>query len=165
MKALQNLANLFQIYQQQLNSSQPQNKNQNRPQTAAPHPSFVQILREQGSNPAPPRKQPIRSSIRPISFNSTFVHNTNHGFDNYKNVFTLKKEIQKHLLSCKIRVAYIKKKEQLVIKAVSKEDHEMIQKEWPSGAFDTVIKMLIKPTKLFIALINVGQEFDVSVKV
>lgn len=161
---LKTLANIFQWWQQNYHPANFKSPVQNSvPQASFAHKASLQPIQHmQTTHLLAPHTQLAKVTLRPRSFNSTFSHNTDKGFDNYKNVFTLKKEIELHFPNVNIRIAYINKADQLVIKASTAQDHAQLQGKWPDKAFKTGIKLINKPTKLFIALINIGQEFDVG---
>ena len=155
------LTSFFQFFQQK---NQDQNIQNQLPlqQSFAHKASLQQLQTEKANNREVPKIQTNKTPIRARSYKSTFNHTTKGGFDSFKNVFVLKKEIELHFPNVNIRVAYINKEDQLVIKASTASDHDLIQGTWPDKAFKTGIKLLDKPTKLFVALINVGLEFDVN---
>ena len=102
-------------------------------------------------------RQPTPSRTR--SLTSTFKNQDS--FASYRNMFKLKSEIELHLPNVNIRVAFINKDGELVIKANTLEDHLSIQKDFPSNAFKTGITLVKKEPKYIIALINIDTTFDV----
>ena len=102
-------------------------------------------------------RQPTPARTR--SLTSTFKNQDS--FASYRNMFKLKSEIELHLPNVNIRVAFINKDGELVIKANTLEDHLSIQKDFPSNAFKTGITLVKKEPKYIIALINIDTTFDV----
>ena len=81
----------------------------------------------------------------------------------FKNFFKLKKELKVQLPNIIPKAAYINKDNELIIKANSSDDYEIITKEdWTKKAFVTGITKKKNDLKLYLAILNIDTDFDVE---
>ena len=119
--------------------------------------TFASVLKE----PNPPENR-VRTENQ--VFTSKFKSNSQNGkFDSkFLNYFALSNEIQKHKKNLSIKTAFIDQDSQLIIKTECASTDKKIKENWPPQAFVSGIDLIIKPTKLYVAISNVDTSIDVT---
>ena len=110
-------------------------------------------------NPEQPSQSTEDTSSKLITLK--FKSNTNFN-SNFKNYFSLQKEIKRCKPNAKIINAYISNQEELIIKVNSQLEESKLKSEWPNDAFTSGIELINKKIKFYLALKNVDLDFDIT---
>ena len=103
------------------------------------------------------RRNHTKIKLITLKFKSTTSFNSN-----FKNYFTLQKEIKRCKPNAKIVNAYISSQEELIIKVDSQTEETKLKSEWPTDAFTSGFELINKKVKFYLALKNVDIDFDIT---